>query len=274
MSGAKKNVRFYQIMVLAVFLVFSVKTYSQSAIWHDNETLWQNALDLDPENGLAYSNLGCHYIDNEENEKAVPVLEKAVQHEKTFNESHIAYQNLGVAYARLGRDEEAITNYSKAISKNPGFVAAIFGRGLSYTNVGKFDSAVADFTTILTKIDSLNARAFYSRGFAFNKWNKVDQALADYSKAIGIDPGYGAPYVNRGNIYFKINLLDEALADYNIALKLDPENGSTFLNRSSVYFRKSQFREALQDALKAREMKIAVHPNYISDLQNIVSQQQ
>ncbi len=272
-SDGHRKLRLNQVVILAVLLIFSVKTYAQSKIWHDNETLWQSALRHDAENGLAYSNLGCHYIDNEEYEKAVPILEKAVQNEKNFTECYFAYQNLGVALSNLDRKREAIENYTAAISRNPALTGALFGRGLSYTAIGKFDSAVADFTTILTKTDTLDSRSYYSRGIAFNKWNKVDQALSDYAAAIRIDPGYSAAYVNRGNIYFNLNLPDKALADYNIGIKLNPANGKTYLNRSLVYYKKGQYKEALQDALKARELNASVHPDYIRDLQNLVSRQ-
>lgn len=258
------------VLVIAVLSVFSVKTYLQARTWHDNETLWKHALSQDPKNAVACTNLGHYYIDTEDYTLAIDLLKKAIQNEGVYSEIYNAYQNLGVAYGKIGKDEEAVRCFSTAFSRKPGYIDAVFSRGLAYTNLSKYDSAIADFTTIISKIDSLNTKSYYSRGVAFNKANMPDRAIADYTTAIRIDPGYDGAYVNRGNIYFFRNSFDAAIDDYNIALRINPGDAKTFLNRSFAYFKKHRYKEALNDALKAKELKMEVHPRYISDLENAI----
>ena len=97
-----------------------------------------------------------------------------------------------------------------------------------------------------------------------------DRAIADYSAAIRINENYGEAYMNRGNIYFSRNQFDAAIADYNVVLRITPDDGTARLNRSFAFFRSNRYREALDDALKARELKMDVPPQYISDLQKAV----
>ncbi|MEI7723913.1 MAG: tetratricopeptide repeat protein [Bacteroidota bacterium] len=271
-SGKQKSKQYFLFISIALLVLFSIKSYSQSMTWHDNETLWKNAIKQDPDNGLAYSNLGKHYTDIEDYPTAIEMCEKAIKNKATYKECFGAYQNLGVALTRIGKYQESIESYTAAISMVPAFTEAIFNRGLSYTSLGKYDSAVIDFTMIISSLDTLNTKAYYSRGIALNKLNMVDRAIADYTTAIRLDPNYGTPYVNRGNIYFARNLFDNAISDYNIALRINPNDGPTYLNRSFAFFQMHRYQNALEDALKAKELKINVSPYYLSDLQNAVKQ--
>ena len=262
-----RNSWYFLAIPLAILAVFSIKSYQYATTWHSNVTLWENALRQDPDNGVAYTDLAHYYIEKEDYATAIPLLKKAIENEATFVECFNAYQNLGVACSRTGHDDEAVKNFTSALSRRPAYVDALMNRGLSYTSMGKYDSAAADFTTILKTMDSLNVKAWYSRGIAWNKMNMPDRAIADYNTAIRINPGFQGPRVNRGNISFMRNQFDAAIADYNVALQLDPADGATFLNRSFSYFKLGRYTEALRDAMKAKELKTAVNPNYINDLE-------
>ncbi|MCX6305132.1 MAG: tetratricopeptide repeat protein [Bacteroidetes bacterium] len=265
-TGKQKNARYFLAIPVALVLVYSVKTYAQSMTWHNNVTLWENALRHDPGNGVACTNLGKYYTDIEDYQAGIAMLEKAIQNKAAYADCFQAYQNLGGAYAKVGKNEEAVKSFSAAYALRPAIVDGIFGRGLAYTSLGKYDSAVADFTTILVKLNPSHVQSYYSRGIAYNKFNMADSAIADYTTAIGIDPGYGDAYVNRGNIYFTRNMYDAAIADYNAAIRIIPNDGKIYLNRSFVYFKMLRYKNALDDALKARELKMNVPENYIRDL--------
>ncbi|MCX6267885.1 MAG: tetratricopeptide repeat protein [Bacteroidetes bacterium] len=267
-TGKRKNSQVLLFIPIAILVVFSIKSYAQSLTWHDNETLWQNAIKQDPDNGVAYNNLGHYYTQMEDYATAITMLKTAIRNEATYIEVFGAYQNLGVAYTKVGKNEEALENFSIAISKRPAFLEAYFSRGLTYTDLGRYNEAIADFTTVISKLNPLHAKSYYSRGVAFNKINMADSAIADYTSAIRIDPNYSEAYVNRGNIYFAHNSFDAAIADYNAAIGINPEAGNVFLNRSFVYFKMQRYKNALEDALKAKDLKTDVHPNYIRDLQN------
>ena len=97
-TSKRNNSQYFLVVPIALLVAFSVKSYSQSLTWHDNATLWQNALKHDPNNGLAYNNLGKYYLDNEDYPTAIGLFENSVRNEATYIECFGSYQHLGVAY--------------------------------------------------------------------------------------------------------------------------------------------------------------------------------
>ncbi len=269
-TGKTRNARYYLAIHILLFVVFSIKTYAQSRIWHDNASLWENALRQDPDNGVASTNLGKHYADMEDYQTSIAMLEKAVQNKAAYADLFQAYFNLGSTCAKVGKNEEALKSFTMAHSLKPAMVEAIFGRGLAYTSLTRYDSAIIDFTTIISKLNPVHIQSYYSRGVAWNKMNMPDSAIVDYSSAIRINPNYGDAFTNRGNIYFARNQFDAALADYTASLRIAPEGGKVYLNRSFVYFKLQRYKEALDDALKAQSLQINVSSGYLSDLKNLV----
>ena len=73
-TGKQKASKYLLCIPVALLIVFAVKTYAQSAVWHDNVSLYRNALRQDPVNSVALTNLGHEYIDREDYQTAIPLL--------------------------------------------------------------------------------------------------------------------------------------------------------------------------------------------------------
>ena len=273
LSKTKKWV-FVKYLIIIQLLVFSTASFLQSETWKNSETLFLHVLKINPREGMAYNNLGVVYLDTKEYPKAIDVLEKALQNRENYQEIFRSYHNLGKAYSETGKRELAIQYYDTAISMASGSPDAIFGRGLTYTDMGKYDKAIADFTTILTRINPRHAESYYSRAIAYNKKNMKDSAIADYTRAVGVKPDYAGAYTNRGNIYFNLGNMDEAISDYTMSLKFNPDDGTSFQNRSFAYFKKHSYSLALEDAEKAISLKISVNPAYINDIKSFIAKGQ
>ena len=265
---------FVKYLVIIQLLVFSTASFLQSATWKNSETIFQHIAKINPREGMAYNNLGVVYLDRKEYTKAIDVLDKALQYRENYPEIFRSYHNLGKAYSETGKKELGIQYFDTAISMASGSPDAFFGRGLTYTEMGKYDKAIADFSTILTRINPRDAESYYSRAIAYNKKNQKDSAIADYTRAIGVKPGYAEAYTNRGNIYFKSGNMDEAISDYTMSIKFDPDNGTTFLNRSFAYFTKHSYFLALEDAERAISLKTSVSPAYINDIKSFIAKGQ
>jgi tetratricopeptide (TPR) repeat protein len=253
------------------FIVFAGASYLQSETWQNNETLWNRALKNNPEEGMCYNNLAVNYMDKKEYDKALDLLQKSILYKQTFTEVYRAYSNIGKIYSETGKETDAIKYFSTAVEIAPGFQDGYFNRGLSYTTIGKYDAAIADFTTIIKKLKPDHAESYYSRAIAYNKKSMSDSAISDYTRAIEIKPGYGEAYTNRGNIYFNRGNYDEAIANYIMALKYTPDDGNTLLNRSFSYFKKQAYPAALADAEKAISLSIPVNSAYMKDLKTKIS---
>jgi tetratricopeptide (TPR) repeat protein len=103
--------------LVLVFLVWGVSTQRQVQHWKDDESLWRNAIDLDPANALALSNLGYFEIQRKNFDEATPLLVKALILEPTNLRAAL---NLGISYQKVGRHGEAVRVYNRALAHHPG----------------------------------------------------------------------------------------------------------------------------------------------------------
>ena len=65
------------------------------------------------------------------------------------------------------------------------------------------------------------------RGLSYSDLKRYDEALEDFGRAIELDPTYPKPYYNRGNGYWQLDDYGAALADYLAVTKLEPGFSST-----------------------------------------------
>lgn len=83
----------------------------------------KKAIEIDPDYGNPYNDIGAYLISLEQYEEAAAWLELALRAEKYANRE-FAYYNLGVVYEKMGLWFEAIAEYRKAIVENPGYMTA------------------------------------------------------------------------------------------------------------------------------------------------------
>jgi len=78
------------------------------------------AIDLDPEFGNPYNDIGAYYLEMGMPEDAVPWLRMALKAGRYENYCFPHY-NLGRIHEGCGRLEEALGEYRKSLDENPGF---------------------------------------------------------------------------------------------------------------------------------------------------------
>jgi len=116
------------------------------------------------------------------------------------------YRNIGIANRRMKKPKVAIEYFNKSLSYDP------FDKQHDYINRG-------------------------------NSWSDLGQyqnALADYTKALSIAPKEGAAVFNRGIVYERLGQIDKAVKDFYLATRL--RYGSLELlmaiNRNAHHFKK------------------------------------
>ncbi len=93
------------------------------------------AIELDPDYGNPYNDIGAYLIRLRRYEEAIAWLELAIKAEK-YDNREFAHYNLGVVYEKLGLWFEALSQYKKAFTVNSGYKIAEknYYRLLSLTN--------------------------------------------------------------------------------------------------------------------------------------------
>ena len=105
-------------------------------------------------------------------------------------ESAEIYYGRGNAYYDEGKFDSAIAEYTSAITLKRDYAEAYYGRGIAYYDEGKFDRVICDFDKVIElKSDSGGANRYCYRGFALLHKGEWDKAKADLTvaKDSGVD---------------------------------------------------------------------------------------
>jgi len=99
-------------------------TYSYQGRLEDAISECQKAIEIDPEFGNPYNDIGAYLIEQEKYDEAIPWLERALQAGR-YESYHFPWFNLGRAHAALecfGRAQEC---YRQAITLEPEYAPAM-----------------------------------------------------------------------------------------------------------------------------------------------------
>ena len=83
----------------------------------------KKAIQLDPDFGNPYNDIGVYLMQKGQLEEAIPWLEKAKTAPR-YEPRHYPYANLGSIYERRGRWVEALREYKEALKLYPGYDVA------------------------------------------------------------------------------------------------------------------------------------------------------
>jgi tetratricopeptide (TPR) repeat protein len=147
--------------------------------------------------------LGDSYLQLNQPDKAVPVLEKAVEWSQTDSDAMV---KLGTAYIAVQRFENAVTMFQAATRFVPNYTEAYQGMAIAYQAMK--EPAFTDYA---------NGMVAYSK-------KDYKNALALLLKASQAEPEYVPALSGLGLTYEALNDLQSAKVSYEAALKLASED--------------------------------------------------
>ena len=163
--------------------------YSQGIIHLEQKELEQalqnfnQAIQLNPDNGAIYFYRGLVYSKQGELEQALQDFNQAIQY--SYYSSHLAeaYLHRGLVYGKQGKLEKELKDYNQAIQINSEFTTAYYNRGVSYIEKGKLKQALEDFNQAI-KLNPNFAEAYENRGAIYEKQGNREKAIENFEKAI------------------------------------------------------------------------------------------
>ena len=129
-----------------------------------------------------------------------------------------ALRIVDVAYA--GKLNQCLTTL--ALPTSLSVIQACYSRGLSSSNQGNYQGAIADFDQAI-ELNPQLTEAYYYRGLAYSELQQYQKAIADFTAAIQNKPNWPDVYFNRAHAYYKLGEHQKAIADYDQTLKLNPQ---------------------------------------------------
>ncbi|WP_169221880.1 serine protease [Brasilonema sp. UFV-L1] len=226
----------------------SVGNYSQA------EKIWRRVVQLKPNDGNAYNNLGNALRQQKKLEAAIDAFQKAIQ----FNPDYAdAYNSLGNALCDQKKLDKAIDAYKKAIEFDSDHAYAYNGLGNALRDQKKLDEAIDAFQKAI-QLDHNYADAHNGLGIALYDQNKLDEAIAEYKTAIQLDPKFAYAYNGLGNALYDQKKLEAATVAFQKAIQLKPNFAYAYNGLGNALRDQKKLDEAIRNFQKAIQLK----PNF------------
>jgi len=176
---------------------------------------------------------------------------KAVVHRHNMSEAH---NNLGITYSELGRPESALASFDRALTHQPTLADAHYNRANVLKDLGKVDDALLGYNKAV-KMAPDNVQ--YYNNLALGLMAKGDYAgavdMCDF--CLRIDPTYSTAHYNLANALLEVGNLEGAVKSYQAAVKVRPDEAEYHHNLAFTYERMRKPKEAVHHLKKALSIK-------------------
>lgn len=113
-------------------------------------TEYQRALLCNPKDSFALQNLASIYLDQNESERAKPLIDKLIE---IRPQTPGAYVNRGIYLAQNRRFAEAVDAFRTELRFNPDSLDGLHNLGMAYLDLGKPSEAIATFEALFRRIE-------------------------------------------------------------------------------------------------------------------------
>jgi len=207
--------------------------YQKSGQYPEAEVDYDEAVKLNPQYGLLYSNQGTLVDDFQADDPAqLDYYAKAIETDMYFPYS---YTNRARYYRHKGDfGDHMINDYTMALSLLPHDKDIRNNRGIAYSVRQQYQLALQDFELVIQEYPDY-ADPYTNMGIVYANMGENQAAVDSLLKAIKLDDPKGAAYYNLGLILQRDNQYEAAIYCYNKALQLNPERRDAQLNRAQIY---------------------------------------
>ena len=183
---------------------------------------YRKALELNPKNPIAHSNLGGVLATEGQFNEAIAHLSEAIRLDP---QSHGAHYNLARLLYRANQIDGAIEHYLKAAELKPDLFDAHYTAGILLCSRGRLEEGEQHLAEAV-KLKPNSAEARYTYGEALVQGKRVDDALPHLKEAARLAPRDATARYCLGNALFLKDDLQGALENLGLAIQLDPRYAS------------------------------------------------
>tara|TARA_R110002096_G_scaffold72174_4_gene172170 strand:+ start:15600 stop:17339 length:1740 start_codon:yes stop_codon:yes gene_type:complete len=219
----KRKKALYFLFAIPLFLSFL--SHKRTAVWENDQSIWQDVLSKHPKVAQAHNNLGSALLEEGAINRALTHFNQAIALKPYYAD---AYVNRGSLLAMKGESAKAIENYSKAIELKP-HANAYFNRANEFTKIKDFQKALLDYSESI-RIEP-SADAFTNRAYLYVQEKDFANAHQDLEKAMRIDENYDQAYFVLGIVLHQERKIQAACQAFKKAVNLGNENAKMAVNQ-------------------------------------------
>ncbi|MEI6815417.1 MAG: tetratricopeptide repeat protein [Bacteroidota bacterium] len=213
---------------LVIVMLFAIRTYSRSQVWHDDFALYSNDVNVVGKSARAHYNY------------ATSLLFTKYPKEKNQEEKN-----------KL--NDMAIVEFTKAVNIQNTYSDAYFNLAMAYEKKTDYQNALKNYEVILKLAPSAKARIYNAMGLVYKKAGQLQQSLNILDSAIYYNPKYPEPHNAKGFALVNIGRMNDAIEEYQKAIALNPQYSEAYKNLGSTYGNMKEFTKAMECFKKANE---------------------
>ncbi len=214
------------VVFLALMLVLIPLSRRQTGFWRDSISLFSRALEVDPLNYHASSDLGVALQEAGRKPEALAAFARAVEiNPKDRN----GLFNLGVAQGKMGHYQAAERNLTKALALDPQSIKIFMNLARVKFKQGDLSAAIA-FLRKGLEFNPDSLRANYFLGVILLRDNQVVSALKPLQRVLRIQPDNLDARVNLGVAEARLGHYDTARKEFRRVLQINPEHSQARYN--------------------------------------------
>ncbi|HEX3818787.1 MAG TPA: tetratricopeptide repeat protein [Candidatus Sulfotelmatobacter sp.] len=225
---------------------------------------FRQVLQLDPQAGAAYANLGVVYMRKKEWDRALRMLRKA---EPLMPDQPGIRMNIGFAYYNQNEFLRAVPPLESVVQDEPEAVQPRYVLGLCYFYAEKW----ADAATTLEPLwehESRNQMYFYVLANAAHRAGRkdLDERASEQFLKLGADTAESHLFV--GKYRLESGQFDRAIAEFNAAAERNPKLDLVHFYLGLAHLKKQEYDTARDEFLKdaAIEPDLALNYDYLGQV--------
>jgi tetratricopeptide (TPR) repeat protein len=206
-------------LAIAAFAALGVLSWNQVRTWRDSETLWKNAVAVNP-TSRAYFNLAILSEAQGKYDDAIAAHRRVVEIDSRRWDAH---QRAAELLQKQGKMAEAVEHYRVVVQLNPNAIDAQENLAAGLVNQGDIGEAVQHFRKILGFAPERN-QTRVKLGMVLAVQGLFGEAAEVLRAAAKADPKDGRILLQLGQVLAAQGKLNEAVDYFSEATRLRPED--------------------------------------------------
>jgi protein O-mannosyl-transferase len=169
----------------------------QTGVWHDSETLWRYAIEIDSACSICHQNLAISLGRRGNYAESVVEFNRALALRPDRSEFH---GNYGLLLMQMGRRAEGLAALRYRLAHNPGDLTTRTNLGLALIEDGHPGEAIKELEAVLrVKPDLVSALDNLGRALLLE--GRVDSAVAAFQRAVAVSPSDPVAHLGLARAY-------------------------------------------------------------------------